>query len=149
LGLSPEFKAEDLPVRTRRPNVLVEVPEPVPVDAMTPELPWDLQNAAVVTPVARPAVSWPTPAIHLACGETMASIGQGVVGEAPCVALVEVGAEQLLGAQRDEPTTKRVQVREVQNVGQSNIGHHLAIVSAYNTHFHLCRRNIRNGSYYV
>ena len=121
MGLSPEFKAEDLPVRTRRPNVLVEVPEPVPVDAMTPEL----------------------------YGETMASIGQGVVGEAPCVALVEVGAEQLLGAQRDEPTTKRVQVREVQNVGQSNIGHHLAIVSAYNTHFHLCRRNIRNGSYYV
>ena len=143
MGLSPEFKAEDLPVRTRRPNVLVQVPEPVPVDAMTPELPWDLQNAAVVTPVARPAVSWPTPAIHLACGETMASICPGVVGEAPCVALVEVGA------QRDEPTTKRVKVREVQNVGQSNIGHHLAIVSAYNTQFHLCRRNIRNGSYYV
>ena len=69
---------------------------PGTVDVITPELPWDLQNAAVVTPVARPAVSWPTPAIHLAYGETTASIGQGVVGEAPCVALVEVGADQLL-----------------------------------------------------
>jgi hypothetical protein len=28
---APEFKAEDLPVRTRRPRVLVQAPEPVPV----------------------------------------------------------------------------------------------------------------------
>ena len=69
---------------------------PVPVDVITPELPWDLQNVAVVTPVERPAFSSPTPAIHLAYGETTASIGQGVEGEAPCVALVEVGADQLL-----------------------------------------------------
>ena len=27
LGLAPEFKAEDLPVRTRRPRVLVQAPE--------------------------------------------------------------------------------------------------------------------------
>jgi hypothetical protein len=32
LGLAPEFKAEDLPVRTRRPRVLVQAPEPVPVN---------------------------------------------------------------------------------------------------------------------
>jgi len=62
---------------------------PVPVEATTPELPWDLQNTAVVTSVARPVVSSPTPAIHLGYGETMASIGQGVVGEAPCISLVE------------------------------------------------------------
>ena len=77
-------------------KLVVEVPVPVPVDVITPELPWDLQNAAVVTPVERPAFSSPTPAIHLAYGETTASIGQGVEGEAPCVALVEVGADQLL-----------------------------------------------------
>ena len=104
MGLSPEFKAEDLPVRTRRPNVLVEVPEPVPVDAMTPELPWDLQNAAVVTPVARPAVSWPTPAIHLACGETMASIGQGVVGEAHYL-FGGGGSRADVGAHRHRPSS--------------------------------------------
>jgi hypothetical protein len=57
-----------------------------------------LQNIAVVTSVARLVVSSPTPAIHLGYGETMASIGQGVVGEAPCVALAEVAAEQLLEA---------------------------------------------------
>jgi hypothetical protein len=44
----------------------------------------------VVTSVARPVVSSPTPAIHLGYGETMASIGQGVVGEAHCISLVEV-----------------------------------------------------------
>ena len=48
--------------------------------------------------VARPVASSPTPAIHLGYGETMASIDQGVVGEAPCVALAEVAAEQLLEA---------------------------------------------------
>ena len=69
---------------------------PIPVEATTPELPRDLQNAAVVTPVARPVVSSPAPAIHLAYGETMASIGQGVVDEAHCVALVEVAAGQML-----------------------------------------------------
>jgi len=68
----------------------------VPVEATTSELPRDLQNVVVVTPVARTVVSSPTPAIHLAYGETMASICQGVVGKAPCVALVEVAAEQLL-----------------------------------------------------
>ena len=36
------------------------------------------------------------PAIHLGYGETMASIDQGAVGEAPCVALA--AAEQLLEA---------------------------------------------------
>jgi hypothetical protein len=46
--------------------------------------------------VARPVVSSPTPAIHLGYGETMASIGQGVVGEAHCISLVEVAAEQML-----------------------------------------------------
>jgi hypothetical protein len=75
---------------------VVEVPVPVPVEATTPELPWDLQNIAVVTSVARPVVSSPTSAIHLGYGETMASIGQGVVGEAHCISLVEVAAEQML-----------------------------------------------------
>ena len=50
----------------------------------------------MVTSVARPVVSSPTPAIHLGYGETMASIGQGVVGEALCISLVEVAAEQML-----------------------------------------------------
>ena len=31
LGLAPEFKASDLPVRTRWPRVLVQAPQPVPV----------------------------------------------------------------------------------------------------------------------
>ena len=77
-------------------KLVVEVPVPVPVEATNPELPWDLQNIAVVTSVARPVVSSPTPAIHLGYGETMASIGQGVVGEAHCISLVEVAAEQML-----------------------------------------------------
>ena len=45
---------------------------------------------------SKPVVSSPTPAIHLGYGETMASIGQSVVGEAPCISLVEVSAEQML-----------------------------------------------------
>jgi hypothetical protein len=71
LGLAPEYKAEDLPVRTRRPRVLVQAPEPVPVvqtpvfvpvvqtpvfvpvEATLPELPRDLQNPMVVSPVVR------------------------------------------------------------------------------------------------
>ena len=65
-------------------------------EATTPELPWDLQNIAVVTSVARPVVSSPTQAIHLGYGETMASIGQGVVGEAHCISLVVVAEEQML-----------------------------------------------------
>jgi hypothetical protein len=52
-------------------KLVVEVPVPAPVEATTPELPWDLQNIAVVTSVARPVVSSPTPAIHLGYGETM------------------------------------------------------------------------------
>jgi Flp pilus assembly protein TadB len=55
-----------------------------------------LQNIALVTSVARRVVSSPTPAIHLGYGETMASIGQGVVGEAHCISLVEGAAEQML-----------------------------------------------------
>jgi hypothetical protein len=47
---------------------------------------------------SKSVVSWPTPAIHLGYGETMASIGQSVVGEAPCISLVEVAAEQMLEA---------------------------------------------------
>jgi hypothetical protein len=46
-------------------KLVVDVPVPVPVEATTPELPWDLQNIAVVTSVARPVVSSPTQAIHL------------------------------------------------------------------------------------
>ena len=64
----------------------------VPMETTTPELPRDLQVATV----ARQVVSSPTPAIHLAYGEIMASIGQGVVVEAPCAAVVEMVAEQLL-----------------------------------------------------
>ena len=77
-------------------KLVVEVPVPVPVEATNPELPWDLQNIAVVTSVARLVVSSPTPAIHLGYGETMASIGQGVVGEAHCISLVVVAEEQML-----------------------------------------------------
>ena len=81
LGLSQEIKAEDLPVRTRRPKVLVhrlvvEVPVLVLMETTIPELPRDLQDATVDTPVARPVVSSPTPDIHLGYEETMASIGQ-------------------------------------------------------------------------
>ena len=117
LGLAPEFKAEDLPVRTRRPRVLVQAfepvpvvqtPEPVPVvqtpvfvpvEATLPELPQDLQNPVVVSPVVR-LFSLSTPAVNSADvdDETMAAIGQGVVAEAPCVALEVVAAEQVFEA---------------------------------------------------
>ena len=108
LGLAPEFKAEDLPVRTRRPRVLVQAPEPVPVvqtpvfvpvEATLPELPRDLQNPMVVSPVVR-LFSLSTPAVNSADvdDETMAAIGQGVVAEAPCVALEVVAAEQVFEA---------------------------------------------------
>ena len=117
LGLAPEFKAEDLPVRTRRPRVLVQAfepvpvvqtPEPVPVVqtpvfvpvvATLPELPRDLQNPVVVSPVVR-LFSLSTPAVNSADvdDETMAAIGQGVVAEAPCVALEVVAAEQVFEA---------------------------------------------------
>ena len=108
LGLAPEFKAEDLPVRTRRPRVLVQAPEPVPVvqtpvfvpvEATLPELPRDLQNPVVVSPVVR-LFSLSTPAVNSADvdDETMAAIGQGVVAEAPCVTLEVVAAEQVFEA---------------------------------------------------
>ena len=117
LGLAPEFKAEDLPVRTRRPRVLVQAfepvpvvqtPEPVPVvqtpvfvpvEATLPELPRDLQNPVVVSPVVR-LFSLSTPAVNSADvdDETMAAIGQGVVAEAPCVVLEVVAAEQVFEA---------------------------------------------------
>ena len=97
LGLAPEFKAEDLPVRTRRPRVQVQL---VPVEAMAPEQPRDLQNAVVVAPVVRPFVPLPAPAVNLADvdNEAMAAIGQRVVAEAPCVALEVVAAEQVFEA---------------------------------------------------
>ena len=53
LGLAPEFKAEDLPVRTRRPRVLVQAFEPVPV-VQTPE-----PVPVVQTPVFVPVVQTP------------------------------------------------------------------------------------------
>jgi len=101
LGLAPEFKAEDLPVRTRRPRVQVQS---VPVEATAPELPRDVQNPVVVTPVARP-VSLATPAVNSVDvdNEAMAAIGTGVVVEAPCVALVVVAAEQVLEATENVP----------------------------------------------
>ena len=106
LGLAPEFKAEDLPVRTRRPRVLVQAPEPVPVvqtpvfvpvEGTLPELPRD--SPVVVSPVVR-LFSLSTPAVNSADvdDETMAAIGQGVVAEAPCVALEVVAAEQVFEA---------------------------------------------------
>ena len=102
LGLTPEFKTSDLPVRTRRLRVLVQAPQPVPViqtplsvpvEPMTPERPQEL----VVTPVTRPVASSPT-AVHSADvdDEAMAGIGQRVVGEASCVALEVVAAEHVL-----------------------------------------------------
>ena len=108
LGLAPEYKAEDLPVRTRRPRVLVQAPEPVPVvqtpepvpvEAMPAELPRDLQNPVVVSPVVRLVFS-PTPAVNSADvdDEAMAAIGQRVVAEAPCVALEVVAEEQVFQA---------------------------------------------------
>ena len=117
LGLAPEYKAEDLPVRTRRPRVLVQAPEPVPVvqtpgpvpvvqtpvsvpvEAMPAELPRDLQNPVVVSPVVR-LVFLPAPAVNSADvdDEAMAAIGQRVVAEAPCVALEVVAEEQVFEA---------------------------------------------------
>ena len=117
LGLAPEYKAEDLPVRTRRPRVLVQAPEPVPVvqtpepvpvvqtpvfvpvEAMPAELPRDLQNPVVVSPVVRLVFS-PTPAVNSADvdDEAMAAIGQRVVAEAPCVAFEVVAEEQVFEA---------------------------------------------------
>ena len=96
LGLSPELKTYPFEPGVPRFWYKLVVEVPVPVEATTPELPWDLQNIAAVTSVARPVVSSPTPAIHLGYGETMASIGQGVVGEAHCISLVEVAVEQML-----------------------------------------------------
>ena len=117
MGLAPEFKAEDLPVRTRRPRVLVQAfepvpvvqtPEPVPVvqtpvfvpvEATLPELPRDSANPVVVSPVVR-LFSLSTPAVNSADvdDETMAAIGQGVIAEAPCVVLEVVAAEQVFEA---------------------------------------------------
>ena len=108
LGLAPEYKAEDLQVRTRRRRVLVQAPEPVPVvqtpvfvpvEAMPAELPRDLQNPVVVSPVVRLVFS-PTPAVNSADvdDEAMAAIGQRVVAEAPCVALEVVAEEQVFEA---------------------------------------------------
>jgi hypothetical protein len=66
------------------------------VEATPPELPRDLQNPVVVSPVVR-LFSLPTPAVNSADvdDETMAAIGQGVVAEAPCVALEVVAPEQV------------------------------------------------------
>jgi hypothetical protein len=63
LGLSPELKTYPFEPGVPRfwYKLAVEVPVPVPVEATTPELPRDLQNIAVVTSVARPVVSSPTP----------------------------------------------------------------------------------------
>ena len=59
----------------------------------------------VVTPVARPFVLLPTPAVNSADvdNEAMAAIGQGVVVEAPCVVLEVVAAEQVLEATTNVP----------------------------------------------
>jgi hypothetical protein len=91
LGLAPEFMVLDLTVHTRRPRVLIQAPQSVPViqtplsvpvEPTTPERPREL----VVTPVARPVASSPTPGVHSADvdDEAMAAIGQGVVGVALC-----------------------------------------------------------------
>ena len=71
----------------------------------SPELPRDLQNAMVVTPIARPVVLLPTPAVNLVDvdNEAMAAIGQGVVVKAPCVALEVVAAEQVLETTENVP----------------------------------------------
>ena len=102
LGLAPEFKAEDLPVRTRRPRVQVQS---VPVETAAPELPRALEKAVVVTPVARPFVPLPTPAVNSADvdNEAMAAIGQEVEVEAPYVVLEVVAAEQVLEATENVP----------------------------------------------
>ena len=58
LGLAQEFKAEDLPVHTRRVKVVVQAPESVAlVVATTPELRRDSQNAVAVNRVATPFFS--------------------------------------------------------------------------------------------
>jgi len=75
-------------------KVVVEVP--VPVEATTPELPWDLQNFAVVTSSKTGFFIDYTSYSFRIWIKTMASIGQGVVGEAHCISLVEVTAEQML-----------------------------------------------------
>jgi hypothetical protein len=56
----------------------------VPVEAMLAELPRDLQNPVVVSPVVRLVFS-PTPAVNSADvdDEAMAAIGQRVVGPRP------------------------------------------------------------------
>ena len=102
LGLAPEFTAEDLPVRTRRLRVQVQS---VPVETTAPELPRDLEEAVVVTPVARRVVPLPTPAVNSADvdNETIAAVGQGMVVEAPCVVLEVVAAEQVLEATVNVP----------------------------------------------
>ena len=71
----------------------------------SPELPRDLQNAMVVTPIARQVVLLPTPAVNLVDvdNEAMAAIGQGVVVKAPCVALEVVAAEQVLETTENVP----------------------------------------------
>ena len=60
----------------------------------------------MVTPVARPFVILPTPAVNSADvdNEAMAVIGQGVVVEAPCVVLEVVAAEQVLGGHSKYPS---------------------------------------------
>jgi hypothetical protein len=66
---------------------------------MPAELPRDLQNPVVVSPVVRLVFS-PTPAVNSADvdDEAMAAIGQRVVAEAPCVALEVVAEEQVFEA---------------------------------------------------
>jgi hypothetical protein len=78
---------------------VVQTPVFVPVEATLPELPRDLQNPVVVSPVVR-LFSLSTPAVNSADvdDETMAAIGQRVVAEAPCVALEVVAAEQVFEA---------------------------------------------------
>jgi hypothetical protein len=102
LGIAPEFKAEDLPVRTRRPRVQVQS---APVETTAPELPRALEKTVVVAPVARPFFLLPTPAVNSADvdNEAMAIISQGVVVEAPCVVLEVVAAEQVLEATENVP----------------------------------------------
>jgi hypothetical protein len=71
----------------------------VPVEAMPTELPQDLQNPVVVSPVVR-LVFLPAPADNSADvdDEAMAAIGQLFVAEAPCVALEVVAEEQVFEA---------------------------------------------------
>jgi len=86
-----------LPVRTRCAKIVVHSSEPVPVvEAATPELPRNSQKAEVGTPVV------PTPVVDSAIVDdvAIATIGQGVEADTPCVSLfvvdeVEVAAEQV------------------------------------------------------